>query len=173
MNTPWFFPNLITQFAEVEQHVPWTGEQDGYNALKNSQYTFIGTTRPLLHIANPSVNDLKMKTHYLFLSDFRIATVPDVISQIEVELIMKRAGRITDETIQLRYQDNFIGYNRGDADLSNAKTIIGDVEYWGISEFSSEILRDNSFGIGIRFQSHPSWPHSDSPLINYIRIRVQ
>jgi len=170
MTTKWFLPNLISQTAEVEQHVPWV--ETGFVYLKSDDGNYLSTTRELLHIANPTVNDIKMKTYYLYLAEFGISNLPDIIAGIEVEVNMNRGGRITDDTMQLRYNDEFIGENRATYTLENIKTYGSSTDTWGIENLTAEMLLDPSFGIGLRFQSHPSWPHREHPKVNYVRIRV-
>lgn len=169
MTTPWAFPNTITQVAEVENHIPWT---DNYYAIKTEDPVYLSTTDDLLHISNRDVNGLRMKTYYLYLTGFSFLTLPGTINGIELELNMKRGGRITDDTIQLRYDGNFIGENKADYKLDNIKTLGGPDDLWDIPTLSPEIVSDASFGVGLRFQSHPSWPHREHPMINYARIRV-
>lgn len=170
MTTKWFFPNSISQFGEVEQHVPW-GEEAFVN-VKTDDANYLSTTHELLHIANPSVNNLKMKTYYLYVTDFRMTALPSIIAGIEVEVNMKRGGRITDETIQLRQQDEFIGENRANYLLDNVTLYGSPTDLWDIPIVDSVLLSDPSFGVGLRYQSHPSWPHREHPMINYVRIRV-
>ena len=171
MTTKWFLPNTITQTAEIVQHVAWR-EENNFANLKTLDANYISTTRELLHIANNSVNDLKMKTYYLYLTDFNIVGLPDTISGIEVEIDMKRGGRITDETIQLRYNNEFIGVNRADYKLDNYKLFGGATDRWELETIDATMLTDSNFGLGLRFQSHPAWPHREHPMINYIRLRV-
>ena len=171
MSTNWFYPNSITQIAEDEHHVSWAGESTGFYPLKSNVYEFVGTVRPLLHVANSMVNDLRMKTYFLYLTQFNMKNLPQTISGVEAEVNMKRGGRITDDTVQLRYQNEYIGDNKATATLENIKIFGGETELWGAS-LSPTILTDSSFGIGIRFQSHPYWPHKETPMINYVRLRV-
>jgi hypothetical protein len=171
MTTPWFYPNAVTQYGEIPQHVSWQGEENNWAYLRTTD-AYVSTTRELLHIANNSVNDLKMKTYYLYLTDFGIVDLPDPITGIEVEVNMKRGGRITDDTIQLRYNDEFIGDNRADYKLDNVKVYGAPDDLWDISNLTANMLTDPSFGLGLRFQSHPSWPHKEHPMLNFIRLRV-
>ena len=171
MTTPWFYPYAITQYAEVPQHVSWAGSENNYADLRDNDGAFLSTTRELLHIANPTVNNIKMKTWYLYLTDFRLTNIPAEVSGVQVEIDMKRGGRITDETVQLRYQDQFIGENRADYLLDNRKVYGSDSDLWS-TIITPSMLADSSFGLGIRFQSHPAWPHREHPMLNYIRLRV-
>lgn len=170
MPTPWFYPNTVSQTYEVIEHVPWVDENN-FLFLKHPDGTFVSLSAPLLHIANSVVNDIKMKTYYLNLSNFQISGLSNTISGVEVEIKMNRGGRITDDTIQLMYNGSFIGENRANFDLSPDKFYGGSTDLWGAT-LTSNILTNSSFGIGVRFQSHPSWPHCEYPRIDYIRVRV-
>lgn len=170
MPTAWFYPNIVTQSCEIEEHVPWINEND-FLFLKHADGIYVTLSKPLLHISNSVVNDVKMKTYYLNLSDFRITGLPNTISGIEVEVNMNRGGRITDETVQLTYQDQIIGKNYADFDLSPKKLYGGSSDLWSIQLTASEIA-SSDFGIKIRFQSHPSWPHCEYAKIDYVRLRA-
>jgi hypothetical protein len=172
MTTEWFLPNLITQTAEVAQHIAWAGEENGFVYMKNADLSYVSTKKELLHIANPTTNNLKMKTYYLHLEDFNITGLPEVISGIEVEVNMTRGGRITDETVQLRYDGELIGRNSADYKLDNVKVYGAPDDLWELDTLTPEMLLDPSFGVTVRFQSHPSWPHREHPMINFIRLRV-
>lgn len=172
MTTQWYYPQTITQHAEVEQHVSWTGEENDYVYLRNTDLSYISTKKELLHIANPTTHDLVMKTAYLYLTDFRLHGLPGVISGIELEVNMRRGGRITDETIQLRYNNEFIGRNSANYKLDDITVYGSETDLWEIDNLTADMLADSSFGIGIRYQSHPAWPHREHPMINYIRLRV-
>lgn len=170
MPTPWFYPNTVNQTYEVIEHVPWVDENN-FLSIKHPDGTFLSLSAPLLHIANSMVNDLKMKTYFLNLSNFKITYLPTTISGVEVQINMNRGGRITDETIQLMYNGSFIGENKATFDLSPLKMFGGPTDLWGTT-LTSNMLANSLFGIGVRFQSHPSWPHSEYPRIDYIRVRV-
>lgn len=171
MTTNWAFAGTIIQEAEVPQHARWRGEDNGFSGIKSDLYGAINTETPLYHIANPTVNDVKTKTYYLYLTDFRLNNIPDTISGVEVLVAMDRKGRVTDETVQLRFENEFIGRNMADFKLDQTKTYGTDTDTWS-AELTPEMISNPSFGVGIRFQSHLSWPHRDSPLINYIKLRV-
>jgi len=171
MTTNWAFARTIIQEAEVPQHARWRGEETGFTGIKTDLYGAINTETPLFFIANPTVNNIRTKTYYLYLTNFRLIDIPDTISGVELLVAMDRKGRVTDETVQLRYDNEFIGRNMADFKLDQTKTYGADNDTWS-ADLTSEIVSDPSFGIGIRFQSHPSWPHRDSPLINYVKLRV-
>lgn len=171
MSTPWFYSNTITQYGEVPSHVSWANEDGGFAALKSNNNESIMTTKELLHIANPTTNDIKMKTYYLNLVNFNMINLPLVISGIEVEIEMNRGGRITDETIQLLLNDSHIGDNQASYPLSQNTVYGSETSTWGVN-LTPAMLQDPTFGLSIRYQSHPSWPHRESPKLEYIRLRV-
>lgn len=171
MTTNWAFARNVTQSAEVVEHAKWRGEDTGFSGIKSDLYGAIGTESDLYHTANLSINDRRTKTYYLYLSNFNFLNVPDTISGVEAVIEMQRRGRITDETIQLRYNDEFIGINKADFKLDIIKTFGGETDTWG-ANLTRDMILDPSFGIGVRFQSHPNWPHRDRPLMYYIKLRI-
>jgi hypothetical protein len=171
MTTNWAFAGTIIQEAEVEQHARWRGEDTGFSGIKSDLYGAINTESDLYHVANPSVNNRKTKTYYLYLTNFNLINVPETISGVEVIIAMNRKGRVTDETVQLRYNNEFIGYNQADFKLDLIKLYGSDTNTWN-AEITQSMVLDSSFGVGIRFQSHPSWPHKDTPVIDYVKLRV-
>lgn len=171
MTTNWAFAGTIIQEAEVEQHARWRGEENGFTGIKSDLYGAIVTDSDLYYVANPTVNNRRTKTYYLHLSNFNLFDIPDVISGVEVVIDMNRRGRVTDDTIQLRYNNEFIGENLADFKLDMQKTFGNSTDLWG-AILTREMVSDPSFGVGIRFQSHPQWPHVDSPTINYVKLRV-
>lgn len=171
MNYYWHYPSTVTQFAEHESHVSWNDEATGFSSIKHLDSRYITTSKDLLHIATFDGHDIKMKTYYLYLTDFKIQNVPNEITGLEVEISVRRGGRITDDTIQLMHNGEFIGENLANFDLNPVKQYGGLAESWGTS-LSRSVIEDSSFGVGIRFKSHPSWPHRESPKLDYVRLRV-
>lgn len=170
MPTNWSFCQRITQTAEVEQHVPWI-DIDNFYALKTPEPNFVGTEKPLLHMSNFTAGDFRMKTWYLHCTNFSFAALPNIITGVQVELNMKRGGRITDDTVQLEYNGTVIGDNRATASLEPKKTFGGEQDLWGTT-LTKDIISSATFGICLRFQSHPYWPHKETPMLNYIQMRI-
>jgi len=166
-----FYSSNIIQYGEVPQHIPWNDDGSGFYNARFPDGKFVDTVLPLLHIANSLVNDIKNKTYYISFSGFNINNIPTTISGIEVELSMNRSGRITDETIQLTYNNQLIGENKADGDLGIDKIYGGSNDLWG-TNLTPAIVADPTFGVTLRFQSHPSWPHKSIPLIEYVSISV-
>lgn len=170
MPTQWTYPTIVTQYAEVDQHIPWDESKFAYLKFADGQY--LPTTKELIHIANPNVNDIKNKTNYLFVKGFNFVDLPSEISGIEAEISVIRGGRITDETIQLMYNGEFISDNVANYSLDIVKLYGSSTSLWGDSNLNNTMLSDQEFGIGVRYQSHPMWPHRESPKLDFIRLRV-
>lgn len=177
MPTPWTYPTIAAQFCEVNIHIPW----QHYNTefinteldLSSAEYEInqIRSKTDLLHISNPTVNDLKMKTYYLVLKGFSWTNLPTTVSGIEARIHIRRTGRITDETISL-YNDGIIGLNKANIDLANNKTYGNETDLWGLEEITSTMLQDPNFGIVVRLQSHPSVPHRVTPNFDHVQLRA-
>ena len=84
---------------------------------------------------------------------------------------MNRLGRITDETIQLCYNNESIGDNHASLALDLTKYYGGDTNKWNTNLTMTDI-QNSSFGVILRFQSHPDWPHKNSPLIEAVQLRI-
>lgn len=166
----WHYPTKVKQVAEVEEHVSWNADHD-FISVKYNDSRFLTTTKDLLHIATFDGHDIKMKTYYLFLSDFKFVDLPTTITGLTVETSVRRGGRITDDTVQLMNSDEFIGENLANFGVDQVKTYGGLVSEWG-TPITKQQLESASFGVGIRFKSHPSWPHRESPKLEYVRVRV-
>lgn len=170
MPTPWFYPTTISQTAEDASHIQWD-DTNNFVFLRSADNNFTKTVKSLLHIANSRSTALKNQTWYLLLTGFNFTNLPATITGLEAEIHMDRGGRITDETIQLRVGNNWIGDNQADAKLDEYKFYGSPDSNWSVDNLSSYIL-DPSFGMGLRFQSHPSYPHNSTPRIDYVRIRL-
>jgi hypothetical protein len=131
----------------------------------------IRTTKDLLHIARDPRHDILQKTYFLKLTGFNFFDFTGPILGVEARLVMNRGGRITDETIQLCLNDNLIGKNMATLDLDVDKIYGSENDSWGINLNMTDI-ENPSFGIVLRFQSHPRWPHKTSPLIDAVELRI-
>ena len=171
MSTDWTYATIVTQYAEAETHIPWKDDGVGIYEAIYPDSGFLETTLPLLHISRTPNNDLKMKTWFLKFTGFSFINLPATITGVEAELGMDRGGRITDETIQLTYNNIPIGKNQATFSLDILKLYGSSTDIWDAT-LTNAILSDPSFGIILRFQSHPSWPHRSTPMVNYIRLRV-
>lgn len=171
MPTSWYYSNNINQFGEIPQHAQWVDDGTGFYNARFPDGASIGTVLPLLHIANTVVKDIKNKTYYINFTNFNIIDSPSIISGVELELAMNRGGRITDELVQLTYNQQVIGENKANYNLDVNKIYGGANDLWS-ANLTPDIVADSTFGITLRFQSHPSWPHKSTPMIEYIRIRI-
>lgn len=178
--TPWAFPNKVSQHAEAETHVAW--DPGGIPYLRIEDGKFIRTVAPLTHTTNSLSGNRLMKTWYLVLSDFKFNFIPEAFSGIEVKLRMQRGGRITDETIQLMYNGQAVGENRAESALGLTNIYGGTIDSWsavptylneeGTLCIVPEVGRDPTLGVCIRFQSHPSIPHKETPMLDYVKMRL-
>lgn len=160
-----FRPTSVEQISEMpDQEIGWrssnTTEVDN---LLECRWT---TVRSLSHIANPATGDIRNKTWALVCAGFQMTELPEVITGIQLDLNGQRNGRIVDEVIQLTYQNQPIGNNNfeyvtdseGHLKLTNETTYGGSTDLWG-TEITPAMLQDPSFGVILKFQSHPYYPH--------------
>lgn len=171
MTTNWTLPSLVTQYAEDESHIPWN-EVDDFSAIKTMNGKGTSTASPLLHIARQPRNDIKMKTHFLKATGFNFINLPDTISGITCKVTMNRHGRIADETVQLTYNGELIGENYATTNLNPISVYGGEADKWKITDINTTMIQDSSFGIVLRFRSHPQWPHSTTPTLYSIELQV-
>ena len=173
MTSNWTLPTSVTQYAEPDAeniHVSWLTDNDFYS-IKNRDSKFVKTSRDLLHIAKQPKHDLVEKTYFLKATGFNFDTIPNTLSGVEMRLSMNRSGRITDETVQLCLDENMLGDNQATLKL-DPSNIYGDpTNTWG-AVLSLENIQNSNFGVIVRFQSHPNWPHKCSVLVDAIELRV-
>lgn len=165
MSTNWTLPNLIIQYPEEtaeNNHIMW-------NDLKKFPLV---TSKDLQHIARSPKTDLKDKTYFLKFSQFNFENLPAIISGIELRLSARRRGRITDETIQLYIDNSLLGENKASLILDPIKIYGGNDDKWGLETISVSSVANLNFGIVMRFQSHPKWPHKDSAIIDLVELRI-
>jgi hypothetical protein len=173
MTSNWALPTLITQYAEPSaenHHVSWL-EVDGFSGLKNKDGRSIKTSRDLVHIAKEPRHDLTEKTYFLKITGFTFTSLPETLLGIEVRLTMQRYGRISDETIQLCLNDTLVGDNQTTFNLDPIKLYGNETSIWN-TQLTIANIQDPSFGVILRFRSHPSWPHKNGALIDAVEIRV-
>jgi len=173
MNSNWTLPTSVNQYAETDAenfHVSWVDVGNFYS-LKARDGKFVKTSRDLLHIAKQPRHDFVEKTYYLKATGFNFNNLPDTISGIEMKLSMNRYGRITDETIQLCLDADMLGDNQATLKLDTSKIYGGETNTWG-AVLSIANIQKPTFGVVVRFQSHPNWPHKCSALVDAIELRV-
>lgn len=171
MSTPWTSPNIIEQYFEDEGHIAWH-EVNNFSNLKSANNQGVSTITPLLHISRQPRNDIKMKTYYLRATGFNFDNMPGAVSGVKVRLTMNRQGRITDETVQLTTNETLIGENKAVLDLNPTQIYGSETDLWSIENISPALIQDSSFGIVLRFQSHPKWPHKSTPIIFGVELQI-
>lgn len=173
MTTNWALPLTVEQYVEQNaenNHISWL-EIDNFNSIKNKNNKSIKLIKDLKHIARDPKHDIINKTYYLKCTNFNFFNVPAIINGIEVRLSMNRFGRVTDETVQLCLNGNLIGENKASLTLEPIKIYGGINDLWNTTLQTTD-FQNVSFGIILRFQSHPKWPHASNPLIDAIEIKV-
>ena len=173
MISKWFTPSLVEQYSETgaeEIHIPWL-DVNNFSGLFNLDLRSIRTTKDLLHIARDPRHDILQKTYYLRITQFNIPEFVGSIQGIEVKVEMNRGGRITDETVQLCASQQPLGENLANLDLS-VKKIYGDETTLWYSAIDSALIADPSFGVILRYQSHPRWPHKTTPLLDVVEMCI-
>jgi hypothetical protein len=171
--TPWTLPTTVVQYAEsgAENYdISWDSDTD-FREIKTADQTYIRTVKDLLHIARSPKLDVTMKTWYLQCTGFNFVNLPDTVTGIELQLTGNRRGRITDETIQLCLQDQGIGKNQGNFDLSPKKIYGSMTDLWE-TQLTKIDIQNPTFGVLIRLQSHPHWPHKDSAFLSSVELRI-
>jgi len=162
--TPWTPPSSILQYAEP-------GADSVHIAWRSPESFPTRSQRDLSHIARSPKLDDTDRTWYLHLTDFRFVGLPEVLTGIAVRVAANRRGRITDETLQLCLAGEPIGKNRADMDLSPVKIYGGETDLWS-TQLAVGDLQDPTFGVLLRFQSHPHWPHKDSAILDVVELQI-
>lgn len=173
MSTNWALPTTISQYSEQSAenaHIRWD-DVNNFSSLKYSDGKFVKTERDLLHIAREPKHDITEKTYYLRLTGFTFTNIPNIISGVEMRLTMNRFGRISDDTVQLCLNGDVIGNNFADVNLEPITVYGSNSDLWD-SNINLISIQDASFGVVLRFKSHPLWPHKHSALIDSVEIRV-
>lgn len=172
MATFWTYPNLISQYVEPgaeDVHISWNDVRP--DAIISNDKLNLVTTKNLFHIARSPKTDLTTKTFFLKATGFNFQNIPGTISGIELRLTGNRRGRIMDETVQLLLDDELVGENKATPDIKMTKTYGSSEDLW-TSNITISDINKSTFGIILRFKSHPKWPHSDPMLLNCIELRI-
>jgi hypothetical protein len=173
MTTPWTLPTTVVQYAEPGTElydISWDDSSD-FQGLKTLDDTYIKTTRDLLHISRSPKIDVTMKTWYLRITGFAFTNLPETLSGIAVRVTGNRRGRITDDTVQLCLQSEGLGENRANLDLSPQKIYGNDTDLWNTQLTIADIM-DPTFGVLVRLQSHPHYPHKDSAFLDCVEVQI-
>jgi len=175
MTTEWTTPTIFSQYAEsgAEQaHISWD-DSNGWSALLNQNVNEkIRTSGTLVHIARSPKHDILTKTYYIKCQGFNFVNLPESLSGIEFRLTTQRRGRITDETIQLCLDENIISDNLANLIVDPIKVYGSSTSLWSVKNLSMSTIQDLKFGVVIRLQSHPNYPHRDEAYINAVELRI-
>lgn len=166
-------PSQVVSYSEFpDQEVDWqTIPASGF--LANQRWSPV---RSLQHISNPATGDMRDLTFALKCTNFNISDLPDTISGLQLTTQAQRNGRIADEIVQLIYQDQLIGENQVNylVDIEGHFTILNTTTYpgpWGV-DLTPDILMDPSFGVMLKFQSHPFYPHNCGLFLDSVSITI-
>jgi len=175
MTTEWTTPTIFSQYAESgaeTAHIPWD-DSKGWGALLNKNTNdSLRTNGTLIHIARSPKHDILSKTYYVKCQGFNFINLPESPSGIELKLTTQRRGRITDETIQLCFDDKVIGDNQANLIVDPIKIYGNKTSLWSVKNLSMSTIQDSKFGVVIRLQSHPNYPHRDEAYINAVELRI-
>lgn len=174
MATSWYKPQTITQYSEEGAeniHLRWD-DSNGYSGLRSDNSSSVGTLGNLIHIARSPKPNITNKTYYLKLTGFNFQSLPDSISGIELQINSRRAGRVTDDTVILTYNNSQLGDNQASLNLDPIKFYGNENFLWGLESVSKAVIQDSSFGVVLRFKSHPQWPHKDPIDLLSVQLRI-
>lgn len=174
MATDWTNPQLISQYSEPGAeniHLRWD-DSNGFAGIKTANGTSVGTIGELFHIARSPKPDLTNKTYFIKCTGYNFYLLPESISGIELKIISRRAGRVTDDMIMLTYNDDLLGLNQARLEINPIMVYGGETNLWGSNLITRSVIEDSSFGIVLRFQNHPSWPHRDPMDLMSVQLRI-
>ena len=173
-----YLPTNVVQSSQIpNDEIGWySTPSTNIGFLAGSRWS---TVRDLKHISNPATGDLRNKTWALTCTNFQMQSLPDTISGLQLNVSAQRNGRIVDEIIQLTYQGTAFGNNNfvyktdneGNLTILNDSVYGGPEDLWGFS-LTPAILQDPSFGVILKFQSHPYYPHSSGMMLDSVSLTV-
>lgn len=174
MTTPWTNPTTVVQFAEdtaENVHISWDSSNN-FAGMKSDNEQSVGSMDPLYHYARSPEADINSKTYYIRATGYNFQNLPSIISGVELRLKIKRGGRVTDDTIQLCSNEVDIGENRADLVVNPLKYYGGENDLWGLDSLTAGTVQNNTFGVTLRFKSHPQYPHRDAVFVDSVQIRI-
>ena len=68
-------------------------------------------------------------------------------------------------------QDSNI-YNQANLIVDPIKIYGNETSLWSVKNLSMSTIQDSKFGVVIRLQSHPNYPHRDEAYINAVELRI-
>jgi hypothetical protein len=172
-----FYPSSVDQFSNApDQEIGWSSFfAPNTRFLLNSRWR---TLEPLTHLSNPATGDLRNRTWSLICTGFNIPELTSV-SGLELRVAGQRNGRIVDEVIQLTYQGQSTGINNfvyitdpdGNLPIKNETVYGGPTDLWG-TNLTPIQLTDPTFGVILKFQSHPYFPHRCGMFLDSVSLTV-
>jgi hypothetical protein len=184
MTTSWTPPATITQYPkEGYEAVDITWKDLEFPSLTGSGIGSVASNGTLIHIARAPKYDIMNNTYYLQATDFNFRNLPELISGVSFRLTVDRGGRVADDTIQLVYQGSMIGDNQAlpafvQNQYENESLLLpitvygGDLSKWKIDNLTTAMIQDPSFGVIVRFKSHPKWPHKTPVYVQAMEIQI-
>lgn len=172
MTTKWTPPTICSQYAEEgaeDFHISW--DSSSFSSIRSNNSNSLGTMGTLEHSARSPKTDVTNKTYFLKITGFNFTQLPTTLSGIELRLTMNRGGRVTDETVSLCINDTLVGTNNADLDLNPLKVYGGEANLWDTNLTIVDVT-DPSFGVILRFKSHPQWPHRTGAFIDAVELRI-
>lgn len=173
-----YIPNTVDQISEFpDEEISWDSTRGSVaGCLLGARWS---TVKPLHHYSNPACGDLRTRSWALVCTNFQMAQLPDVITGLELNVKTQRNGRIVDEQIQLTYNGSAIGSNNFNyiTDSDGHLRLLNDTAYgsptdtWA-AELTPEMLQDPSFGVILKFQGHPYYPHLSSMSVDSVSLTV-
>lgn len=173
-----FRPNLVTIDPQAsDDELGWTSTPvANRDFLLEKRWKTVGN---LSHIANLATGDIRNRTKSLICTNFRMSNLPETISGLRLDVYTQRNGRVADEIIQLTYQGELIGNNNfnyytdqeGHLKITNETSYGGSEDLWGV-ELTPEMLQDPTFGVVLKFQAHPYYPHNNAMYLDAVSITV-
>lgn len=173
-----YYPSKVEQISDApDVEIAWTATNFTSDRLPPTQFK-IYTSQDLKHISNPACGDLRNQTWTLRYTGFNIPEETQV-SGIQLNIIANRNGRIVDETVQLTYNNELIGDNNfiyitdeeGHLPVKNETVYGSSQDLWG-SNVTSDMISDQTFGVNLKFQSHPYYPHSCGMIIESVTLTI-
>lgn len=174
MATSWTNPQIITQYSEEgaeDRHLRWDAA-NSFAGLRSANGIAVGTLGDLFHISRSPKPDITNKTYFLKLTGYNFSNVPNTINGIELKIEGQRAGRVTDDVVMLTHDGELLGVNQAKLEINTKTFYGGENNLWGLNAISKSTVEHETFGLILRFQSHPSWPHSDPMDLLSVQLRI-
>jgi hypothetical protein len=171
-----YYPTQVSTTSTSDLEIGWKSDiAPRTDMIMNKKWT---TIAPLQHRANAATGGLRDTTQSIIFTGFNI-DFQESINGVQLNIIAQRNGRIADETIQLYYQGSAIGINNfqyetdeeGRLPIENNSNYGGENDTWGV-ELTNEMIQNPTFGVLLRFQSHPYYPHSSAITLDSISLTI-